>query len=442
MTPTTLALAPDPAPAAEVEPRFWGEVRGLTRRYVEMWWDTPCDFPELGEVVPRARQRRTAREARRLIDRLAREVAELPDGEAERAAWRERVQATLRRFGEEHLGWPEGYRELVCADEFFQATVDFARGVRAFDRGLPLADFGQALRNVWIMNSLQMLLDLPVASAPALFAYSMLYPLTDNLLDDPEVAPEAKREFNRRLGARLAGERVEARGRREAAVFGMVERIEGQYPRPRFPEVFSSLLAIHRAQVLSLTQQGRSQPPYESDLLAISVEKGGTSVLADGYLAAGTLAPGEADFCFGYGVFLQLLDDLQDVRRDREAGHMTVFSQTAGAWPLDRLASRLHRFTARTLAEASRFAAPRYDQLKDLIRRNSTGLLVASIADHQDLFTPAYVRELEGRWPVRFAALRRLRERARKRFEKASQVLCRRRGAASVLDLLAEAARV
>ena len=39
------------------------------------------------------------------------------------------------------------------------------------------------MRNVWIGNNLQMLLGVPVCLTQGLFAYSMLYPVTDNVLD-------------------------------------------------------------------------------------------------------------------------------------------------------------------------------------------------------------------------------------------------------------------
>ena len=63
-------------------------------------------------------------------------------------------------------------------------------------------------------------------------------------------------------------------------IFRLIEQIEGQFLRGSFPEVHLSLLAIHRGQVKSLSQQGRPQSPYESDLLGISVEKGGSGSTA------------------------------------------------------------------------------------------------------------------------------------------------------------------
>lgn len=432
MTPVIALVRPEATHHPhDTEARFERDLEQLAARFAALWWETGTGAPVLdaagagGDLTPR-RQRDNARATERLIDDLAARVAAYPATEPERLAWRETTREDVRRFGEERFGWPQGYRELLFGDDFFTATQEFARQARAFDPAIAVEDIGQALRNVWIMNSIQMLLGLPVRLTPAVFAYSMLYPYTDNYLDDPQVSGAAKEAFCRDLGRRLAGNEVLPRDARQRDVFRLVETIESQFPRGSFPEVFLSLQAIHRGQVKSLAQQGRDLSPYESDLLGISIEKGGSSVLADGYLTAGRLTREEADFLFGYGVFLQLLDDLQDAAANQKAGHLTVFSQISGRWPLDRLASRLFWLIRRVLASSPRFAGPACAAVNDLIERNCTALLVSAVADNQGLFSRPYVRALEARWPLDFAALRKLRKRGRKRYEQTLRALRRR----------------
>ena len=408
------------------EERFWRDLDEFKTRYSALWWETGTETPVLGETVGRRRQADNARETVRLIDYLAAQVEDYPETEPERRAWKDTTRETVRRFGEERFGWPRGYRDLLFADEFVEATQEFARQARAFDPAIALEDVGQALRNVWIMNSIQMLLELPVSFSPAIFAYSMLYPYTDNYLDDPAVDGAAKDAFCRSLGPRLAGEPVVPRDARQREIFRLVELIEDQFPRESFPEVYLSLLAIHQGQVKSLTQQGRPQSPWESDLLGISVEKGGASVLADGYLVAGRLTPEEADFLFGYGVFLQFLDDLQDAALDRRSNHMTLFSLAAGRWPLDRLAGRLVTYMRRVLGSSARFAGQRFAIVRDLIERNCIFLLVAAVADNQELFSRAFIRALEEQWPLGFAAMLALKRRGQKRYGRTLKVLRRR----------------
>ena len=416
---------------------FAQRVERLCREHEALWAATPEDAPVLGPQVPRARQRQNAREAERLLDEVAAAVRECPEDDAGRLAWRRRLEARIREFGSRQLGWPDGYQDLLFADEYYQATVDFVRQARAFDAGVRPDDVGQALRNVWIGNSLQMLLGLPVRLSPSLFGYSMLYPWTDNLLDEPGLAPAAKAAFNLRLGARLAGQPAEPQGRHERQVFELVARVESEHGRQQRPDVYDSLLAIHGAQVASLRQQRRAEVTGQEELLSIAALKGGTSVLADLHLVAEAVSEAEAGFAFGYGVFLQMLDDLQDVRADGERGHATLFSTAAAAGPLDALAGRLCRFIDRVTSGPGRFASREYGPRLDLVRRNCRLLLVGAVAEEERLFSRAFVRALEERWPFDFASLRLLRREARRRYRRTLATLQRRRGVRSLLELVA-----
>ena len=416
---------------------FDERVARLCREHEALWVATPEDAPVLGPPVPRGRQQLNAREAERLLDEVASALLECPEDDAGRRAWRRRLECRVREFGSRQLGWPDGYQDLLFADEYYQATVDFVRQARAFDGGVRPDDVGQALRNVWIGNSLQMLLGLSVRLSPSLFGYSMLYPWTDNLLDDPRLPRAAKAAFNLRLGARLAGQAPAPQGRHERQVFELVARVESEHDRQQRPDVYDSLLAIHRAQVASLRQQRGAGAPAQDELLGIAVAKGGTSVLADIHLVAEAVSQAEAAFAFGYGVFLQMLDDLQDLKADGERGHATLFSTAAGAGPLDALAGRLCRFIDRITLGSSRFHGPEYDQRLDLVRRNCRLLLLGAIAEQERLFSRAFVRVLEERWPFDFASLRQLRREAQRRYRRTLATLQRRRGVRSLLELVA-----
>lgn len=407
-------------------------IRAACRECAALWDTTPEEPPVLGPRIGPFRHLGNARAAARLIDELAAGVQSVPDGERERAAWREAVRERLQQFGDGRLGWPAGYRRLVFGDSFFDASMAFAHEARAFDPGASLASVWQALRNVWIANSLQMILDLPVRLSPGVFAYSMLYPVTDNLLDDVSVRQPAKRAFCRRLGQRLAGRPVRPTNPSEAAAFRLVARIEEEFPRCAFAGVHESLLAIHRGQVLSLSQQERPKLT-DADILDISCEKGGSSVLADLYLVAGTPSPEEERFAFGYGVFLQLLDDLQDAGEDLAVGHQTLFTRAARRGPLDGAAARLLRFIDRVLDAQEMLARPALADRKDLVRRNCRSLLVAAVVDQPRLFTRRFRRDLTRCWPFSARAMRRLRRRAEQRFRGAALALQRRAGVPSLL---------
>ncbi len=159
------------------------------------------------------------------------------------------------------------------------------------------------------------------------------------------------------------------------------------------PRVYESLEVIHRAQTKSVLLLRRDEPPYGVDVLGISLEKGGASVLADGYLVAGDLTRPQAALFFGLGALLQLADDLQDVDSDARSGTLTVFSQTAGRWPLDRLVNRLFSFREVVLAEFHPGDAPGAAQLGDLMRGASLQLILGAVGAAPRHFTRGYVRK-------------------------------------------------
>lgn len=427
-------MASMPAAAALHSPSLASRLTPLRDACIADWHATPRVLPRLGSPSTRWQKWCNGRATSRLIDDIARRVDGYPEPVSERREWRESVRTRLQDFGEAHFHWPSGYRRLLFGDAFYEASVDFARRARQFDPALSLDDLWQALRNVWIGNSLQMLLARQVALTPGLFAYSMLYPVTDNLLDSPDVPSEDKRLFNRRLGRRLAGDRLEAGRQAEEHAFALVRQIEETLPRHLYPDVWESVLAIHRGQIDSLRQHGATLS--RAELVEISFAKGGASVLADLYLVAGSATAHEERFAFGYGVFLQLLDDLQDVSSDRAAGHQTLFTHALNDGRLDEETARLARFIDLVLDTGHAFPATHLADCMDLIRRNCRSLLVGVIAEQPALFGRSFRREVERQWPLSFAAMRRLRRRATRRFQATAERLRARHGVSSPLDLL------
>jgi hypothetical protein len=245
----------------------------------------------------------------------------------------------------------------------------------------------------------------PIALSPALFAYSMLYPWTDNCLDDLRLERAAKLAFGDWLALRLSDAKAAPRDLHTEQVGRLVGMIERLYPRAEFPEVYLSLRAIHHAQMRSLDQQDAARTWDGQALLILSIAKGGTSVLTDACLVRGSLTDDEAEFMFAYGVLLQLMDDLQDLRDDLANRHMTIFTRETGLGPLDEVTARLWAFTQKVLWSFSRFASAQPCSLKSLIQDNLRLLLVQTVARNLEFYTPDFVMRVEASSPVRFCYL-------------------------------------
>jgi hypothetical protein len=291
--------------------------------------------------------------------------------------------------------------------------AELARWTRAFDPEMSMEDTIQAARNAWIACGMQSLLGLPMQLTPSILAYSLLYPYSDNFLDQPDISGTEKIEFSRRFRQRLRGVRQPARSRREAFVWTMVRMIEDQYPRESFPQVFQSLLAIHQAQEESIAQLRRSEDRClgAEEALRISCAKGGSSVLADACLVQPALTPQESRFSFEWGVLLQLGDDLQDVAEDLQRGSLTLFTLAVREGrPLDDLVRQLLHFSER-VAERMEELENGSPALKELMRASWRLLILMAAADAQPFFSREFLAELEPCSGFRFGFLRKRREK-------------------------------
>ena len=371
------------------------------RRHIGMWQSCHGNMPCFRHSYTSREQSRREAGAEKFLRAAEKSIASgLRDAESA-------VLQAFAVFARAALDLDDAHLKLLV-----QGFPHLARGLaeqaRRFDPAISATDIFQASRNVWTAAGLQVLLGQPLQLTPAVFAYSMLYPYTDNLLDDPHTSADAKRAFNGRLRARLQGESPAPADPREHKVWALVDKIERQYDRTRHPEVFRSLLEIQNAQEDSVGLRREAGLPPDKVLHGVFA-KGGASVLADGYLAAGLLTQKQEDFAFGWGVLLQLADDLQDVAEDRAAGTSTLFSETSSE-PLDLVTNRVFEFGELVFAGLDTFQSPTVEPLKQLIRQSAAILLITAAGAAHELHSRAYIQELERHSPFRFGFVREHRQ--------------------------------
>jgi hypothetical protein len=246
---------------------------------------------------------------------------------------------------------------------------------------------------------------MPIELTPSVFAYSLLYPYTDNYLDDPGISSKSKMEFNSCLSKRLTGVSIEPENKHEQIVYDLIGMIEIQFPRGSNPQVYESLLAIHSAQIKSLLLLNSNTNIEDDDLLNISIEKGGTSVLADGYLIAGNLTEEQKRFLFGYGAYLQLVDDMQDAISDRQNGFNTIFSNQNKCSYLESIANQLFHFGNLVLDDCYSLEIINADSIINLMKRTNELLIINSVGVTKDCYSPDFSRQMEIYSPFSFPFL-------------------------------------
>jgi hypothetical protein len=241
----------------------------------------------------------------------------------------------------------------------------------------------------------------------------MLYPYTDNYLDSVEIGRREKQDTNARIQRRLAGIRITPRSNREEMINRLVGMIEGEFDRDLHPLVYDSLLGIHSAQCRSVEQQSGNHGLSPDELFDISIEKGGTSVLADGCLVSGTAGREDLEFFFQFGVLLQLIDDLQDVQEDLSNNQRTMVGLMAQAGTIDEYTNRLLAFIA-TVLDSAPF---KQERLRQLIERSCRLLVLEAAACNPCNFSQPYLIELEHQSPVQFDYLRAVKKRVREKYD-------------------------
>jgi hypothetical protein len=386
-------------------------IQNLVNNSIQLWWQSEAHQPDLGREYSLKEQVDNEAHAKKLIEELFSLAHSPPASAEERGRVQARLVGMLEEFAKAIFPLEDRHLGMIRTNNLEKTTLEFTRKARQFDPHLSTDEIFQALRNVWSMNFIQLFLGCPVKITPSVFAYSLLYPYSDNLLDDPAILFEDKRKFSSNLHSRLLGHAIQVDTQEEAAIDNLITLIEGQYNRSRFPHVYASLLAIHESQVGSLDLTRGDISPYEVDVLRISLQKGGVSVLADGYLVNGALEADQRELLFTYGSFTQLVDDLQDVQDDLAAGIMTLFSQTSRAWPLDNLTNRTINYGQKILDRLELAANPSLKPLADLMKISVVPLLIEAASDASCFFSDAYMRVLQAHFPLRFAFLRQQRRR-------------------------------
>jgi hypothetical protein len=297
--------------------------------------------------------------------------------------------------------------KVILSEEFKNVSKDFFNKARSFGPELKPQNIYQGLRNVWIMNGVQLMMEAPVKITPSVFAYSMIYPYSDNLLDDPTISTEDKQEFSKRFNRRLHGETIQSQSFTEEQLFKLVTFFEDEFPRNKFPKVYDSLYAIQKGQTNSLKllqMNGLSK----SEIQNICFEKGGASVLADGFLVAGNLSAKQQQALFGYGVYLQLLDDIQDVKEDSLAHTKTMFSYLEKQ-SLGEFVNQTIYFGRTVLEEMKCFPGVADGVFLELMKRSIETMIIEAVGLNNTLYTEDYLAELEKFSPLHFEFIREKR---------------------------------
>lgn len=277
--------------------------------------------------------------------------------------------------------------------EFFEREMkSFVRQIREFDRELSIEQIWQAMRNYLIFSMIVELQGEKQQAGKPILGYSLLYPYTDNYIDDVEKSAKEKEDYNRLIGDRIRGFEVKPGGALEEKTVKLLEEIEDSYCGEQLEQIRCVLLSLLEAQHQSIKQQEQGRELLTTEqILDISVYKGGTSVLADYFFSTREWNRGEEEFYLKFGLLLQLVDDLQDRAEDDREGSRTLMTEAAREGRLEQLANQLMWFAKEVISGFT----PHSKDIKPFVLRHCVSVTMIAVAMSQDDFSKKYIRRME-----------------------------------------------
>lgn len=384
------------------------------------WEKQPEDFPEflkensdLFPIIESERKKENEALVQEFSQRIQKKLRQKPKDKEQQKQWEQELEPELEQDITEFLG-----REKILSlsewmspellNAFIQETKHFTARVREFDETLTPAQIWQTLRNYFIYA---MIVDMQGEKQNAedpILAYSLLYPYTDNYIDDDQISRQDKERYNQMIALKLKEESATPHNSLEEKTCRLLDMILDTYTDPAKKKIAGTLLQLLEAQNNSIGQQ--KTDVTEEQILEISMWKGSTSVLADYLFATTDWTEYEESFYLKFGFILQLVDDLQDIEEDRKSGSHTLMTEAEKQQKLEQRTNHLLWFTWNVIREFE----PVNPELKGFVLKYCVEISLLTATINQQLFPRKYIEALEPYLPFSVDFLKKMMKQQKK----------------------------
>lgn len=385
----------------------------------EIWEKQPENFPvfleenpEIFTKIDAAQKKENEELIEEISQKMRKKAQQRPKDEKEREQWECELEQEMKKFlGREKILCLSEWMGGELLDAFERETKNFIQKIREFDETLEPEQIWQAMRNYFIYGMIVEMQGEEQNADDPILAYSLLYPYTDNYIDDEKISGKEKARYNCMIGQKLKGEAAEPGNLLEEKTCRLLDMILDAYEGEAKSKVALTLLQLLEAQSCSIGQM--KQGIEEERILEISIWKGGTSVLADYLFATADWRGSEEEFYLKFGFMLQLVDDLQDIEEDGKAGSYTLMTNAAREKRLEEQINRLLWFI---WSEIGAFV-PRNPGLKGFVLKNCIGISLLSAATigcsggnaRGGVLSKEYIKALEPYLPVSVEFIKRMK---------------------------------
>ncbi len=368
----------------------------------EQWLKTEDTFPSCMAKVSQEEKERNEAYVREASDAFGQQFARYPRFPIGKNKWRKDTYGLLYQVLNEepllhiHQSLPRERLESLISE-----MKTFMKRVRRDVPEMSNDDMGQAARNYIVYLMFKEIHNDTSDFSEACYGYSMLYPFTDNYIDNNSCSREEKFRYNSLIRNYLKGEDPLPSSEHDEKTLYFLS-LAGKTSGSDISQSASELLLMMlEAQEKSLQQQGSDTLLGYRKRLDISLFKGGLSVLIDRFFVKDKLTREDMTFYLGFGFFLQLADDLQDIKEDSEKRHQTLFTLNLSAEEEEKNVNKLFFFITDLCAAFP--AANR--KFLDFVLINCYQLILMGVQKSQEYFREDYVKQLGEYFPVSFSYL-------------------------------------
>lgn len=387
-----------------------------TREIRETWEKQPDCFPDflkkncdLFPIIESERKKENEALVQEFSQRIQKKLRRRPKAKESQNEWEQELEQDFTELMErEKILKLSEWMSPVLLNAFKCEAKHFVNMVREFDETLTPAQIWQTLRNYFIYAMIVDMQGKEQNAGDPILAYSLLYPYTDNYIDDEHILVQDKERYNQMIALKLKGESAIPGNSLEEKTCRLLDMILKSYEGSAKKKVAGTLLQLLEAQNNSIRQQKRDIT--EEQILEISMWKGSTSVLADYLFATTDWTEYEENFYLKFGFLLQLVDDLQDIEEDRKSGSHTLMTEAEKQQKLEQCANRLLWFTWNVIREFN----PINPALKGFVLKYCVEISVITAAMNQQFFSGEYLKALEPYLPFSADFLKKMKKQQKK----------------------------
>lgn len=359
---------------------------------LELWKGLPTSFPEFLVEVEEAKKRRNEAIIQEMAGQWRKRIKAFPTKQEEQKNWKQEMDKLIGEFlAKEQLLGIKDHMSQETFEAFQAETKRFVRKTRSFDSKLTMENIWQALRNYFIYAVIADLQGQKQECKETAFSYSLLYPYTDNYIDEKRHTRQQKEAYNNMICDVLKEKTVMPEKGIAEKTCQLLEILLNTYEGEKRKEAQNLLLLMLEAQNNSIRQQMGKQELTPLEILRISVYKGSISVLIDYFFTVSEMKKEEIEFYLKFGFLLQLADDLQDVKEDQESGSKTIMVMYAKKGGLEKVVNRLLHYTQTIFEEFT----PVNDSLKSFMLGHCYSMIIAAAMANREYFSKEYMKQLE-----------------------------------------------